>query len=346
MLKLGSLFSGCGGLDMPFLAQGFQLAYVAEVDNHASAVLRQHLGGVINFGDVNRISAKNLPQVNVLTFGSPCQDISRANTKETHGLHDQRSGLIWQVIRIVAEMCRLRTQPKILVWENVDTLCEPKWRGQYDEVLAAFGSHGYSHKTYVEMACEAGVPQLRKRTVTVFAFGETTFPETAGRRGMVSTISDILQDEGADQLTPLVRTQLLRQLYRQRMGNVRRERTLRVQQVEAWLGMHPGREPKEWNGCCVCYSPTYTCTPQIERISTMTKQDSPWVRLPSGIRRKLTINELERAFGLPVGHTAHGVNELGNPYVLSNNQRRALLGNSVVPAAIEGVARWAKNVLN
>lgn len=330
---------------MPFLDQGFQLAYVAEVDNHASAVLRQQHGGVINFGDVKRISAKNLPQVDVLTFGSPCQDISRANTKDTQGLHDQRSGLIWQVVRIVAEKRRLATQPKILVWENVDTLCEPKWRGQYHEVLAAFGSHGYCSKTFVETACEAGVPQLRKRTVTVLALGDATFPETAGRRGKVSTISDILEDEGADQLTPLVRTQLLRQLYRQRIGNVKRERTLRVQQVEAWLGMHPGREPEEWNGRCVCYSPTYTCTPQIERISTMTKQDSPWVRLPSGIRRKLTINELERAFGLPDGHTSVGLRMDGNPYVLSNNQRRALLGNSVVPAAIDGVARWAKNVL-
>ncbi len=235
--------------------------------------------------------------------------------------------------------------PRLLVWENVDALADPKWRSQYEEVLMAFGNNGYHHQTYVEMALEAGVPQLRKRTVTVLSLDDVTFPTTAGRRGKVTTISDILEGELDDEFTPKVQTQLLKQLYRQRLGDVSRERTLRVHQIEAWLGMHPGREPAEWARKCVCYSPTYTCTTQVERMSTMTKQDAPWVLLPTGIRRRLTVTELERAFGLPDGHTAIGVTPDGRDYCLSDVQRRGMLGNAVVPAAVEGVARWASETM-
>jgi DNA-cytosine methyltransferase len=339
--RLGSLFSGCGGLDLAFIGHGFELAFVAEVDRHACAVLRRHHPDVSNVGDVKLLRAERLPPVDVLTFGSPCQDISRANTKSTCGLHDRRSGLIWQVVRLIAEMRREDNLPQLLVWENVDALADPKWRNQYEEVLSAFGNHGYHHQTYVEMALEAGVPQLRKRTVTVLSREDVNFPSTAGRRGPVTTISDILVGELDDEFTPKVQSQLLKQLYRQRLGDVSRERTLRVHQVEAWLGMHPGREPAEWAGKCVCYSPTYTCTPQVERISTMTRQDAPWVLLPSGIRRRLTNRELERAFGFPDGHTSIGVRPDGRLYLLSDLQRRGLLGNAVVPAAVEGIARWA-----
>ena len=346
MPKLGSLFSGCGGLDLAFIDHGFELAFVAEVDRHACGVLRRHHPDVPNVGDLKLLRAERLPLVDVLTFGSPCQDISRANTRSTYGLHDRRSGLIWQVVRLIAEMRREGDLPRLLVWENVDALAEPKWRSQYDEVLAAFSNHGYRHQRYVEMALEAGVPQLRKRTVTVLSLDKLSFPSTAGRRGQVTTISDILEGELDDEFTPKVRSQLLKQLYRQRLGDVTRERTLRVHQVEAWLGLHPGREPADWAGKCVCYSPTYTCTPQVERMSTMTKQDTPWVLLPSGIRRRLTVKELERAFGLPDGHTTTGVMPDGRDYRLTDLQRRGLLGNAVVPAAVEGIARWASETMS
>lgn len=345
MPKLGSLFSGCGGLDLAFIDHGFELAFVAEVDRHACGVLRRHHSDVPNVGDVKLLRAERLPLVDVMTFGSPCQDISRANTRSTYGLHDRRSGLIWQVVRLIAELRCAGSLPSLLVWENVDALADPKWRSQYDEVLSAFGNHGYQHQTYVEMALEAGVPQLRKRTVTVLSLDKLSFPSTAGQRGQETTVGDILEGELDDEFTPKVRSQLLKQLYRQRLGDVSRERTLRVHQVEAWLGLHPGREPAEWTGKCVCYSPTYTCTPQVERISTMTKQDTPWVLLPSGIRRRLTVTELERAFGLPDGHTATGVMPDGGEYQLSDLQRRGLLGNAVVPAAVEGIARWARETM-
>jgi DNA-cytosine methyltransferase len=346
VLKLGSLFSGCAGLDLSFMNVGFLPMYDAEVEKHASALLRTHHPGVPNLGDVTLISGKHLPQVDVLTFGSPCQDISRANTKPTFGLHDSRSGLIWQVLRLVAEMETTGSLPGVLVWENVDTLVEPKNHAAYMEVVEGFASYGYEYKTYVELALEAGIPQLRKRCITLFSRLGARFPEVAGRRGSATTISDILEGYGKDEFTDKVRSQLLRQLYRQRLGNSSRDRTLRVRQVETWLGLHPGREPDEWQNKCVCYSPTYTCTPQIERISTLTKQDAPWVRLPSGIRRKLTVGELERAFGLPQGHTLLGIKPDGSSYLLSDLQRRAILGNAVVPAAVEGIASWANQNLN
>lgn len=342
MAKIGGLFSGVGGLEKSFVESGFELAFVAEVDRNASSVLRWHHREAPNLGDVKLLKGDTLPDVDILTFGSPCQDVSRARTSHTEGFHDLRSGLIWQVVRLVAELRRANRLPQVLVWENVGSIVEPKWRTQYDSIVAALKSHGYSSRTYCEEAKDAGVPQIRPRVVTVFSRFSTDFPQHAGRRGCYySSLSDCVLYGNGEKLAEARRAQLLGQLYRQRLGAVKRVRRTRVEQVEAFLGMRPGEEPAIWSVSCVSYSPTYTCTPQVECISTLTRQDSPWVRFPNGTYRQLVADELELCFGLPLGYTRHGMNQDGSWGHLSEGVRRGLLGNAVVPAAVQGIAKWA-----
>jgi len=340
--KVGGLFSGVGGLEKSFVDSGFELAFVAEVEKNASSVLRWHHRQVQNFGDVKSLRGLNLPEVDVLTFGSPCQDVSRARTTQTAGFHDVRSGLVWQVVRLVSELRRGGRLPGVLVWENVGAIVEPKWKSQYDSIVAAFNSHGYESRTYCEQAREAGVPQIRPRVVTVFSRLGRDFPVTAGRRvGKPVLLSDCILHGAGEPLAEADRARLLGQLYRQRLGSVKRVRRTRVEQVEAFLGMRPGEEPALWSVSCVSYSPTYTCTPQVECISTLTRQDSPWVRFPDGTYRQLAADELEMCFGLPPGFTALGEGGDGSSVQLSERTRRGLLGNAVVPAAVGGVAEWA-----
>lgn len=342
MGKVGSLFSGIGGLEKSFVDQGYELAFVAEVEKHASSVLRWHHPQVPNLGDVKLLKGADLPEVDLLTFGSPCQDVSRARTTKTAGFHDLRSGLVWQVVRLVSELRRVERLPRVLVWENVGAIIEPKWRSQYESIVKAFESHGYAFRAFVEEARDAGVPQIRPRVVTVFSRLGCDFPATAGRRGGKSkSLSDCILCGSGEPLSEVDRARLLGQLYRQRLGAVKRVRRTRVEQVETFLGMRPGEEPATWNVSCVSYSPTYTCTPQVECISTLTRQDSPWVRFPDETYRQLSADELDLCFGLPPGFTAMGEGEDGTQRVLSEGVRRGLLGNAVVPVAVDQVAQWA-----
>lgn len=342
MAKVGGLFSGIGGLEMPFVYSGFDLAFVAEVERNASSVLRWHHPQAPNLGDVKLMKGAELPEVDVLTFGSPCQDVSRARTTQTVGFHDLRSGLIWQVLRLVAEVRRADRLPRVLVWENVGSIVEPKWRAQYDSVVRAFESHGYRSRAYCEEARDAGVPQIRPRVVTLFSLLESDFPPCAGQRGgKPASLSDCILYGTGEPLPEAVRARLLGQLYRQRLGADKRIRRTRVEQVETFLGMRPGEEPATWSVSCVSYSPTYTCTPQVECISTLTRQDAPWVRFPDGSYRQLAADELELCFGLPPGYTRYGRGSDGSVSRLSESVRRGLLGNAVVPAAVQGLAEWA-----
>lgn len=342
MAKVGGLFSGIGGLEKAFVDQGFELTFVAEIDPNASSVLRWHHPEVPNLGDVRLLKGGALPHVDVLAFGSPCQDVSRARTTQTAGFHDLRSGLIWQVIRLVAELRRRDCLPTLLVWENVGAIIEPKWRQHYDAIVGAIKSHGFQSRTYSELALDSGIPQIRPRVVTVFSRVGCDFPATAGRRqGQSILLSDCILYGGGERLREADRSRLLGQLYRQRLGSVKRVRRTRVEQVETFLGMRPGEEPATWSVSCVSYSPTYTCTPQVERISTLTRQDSPWVRFPDCTYRQLKADELELCFGLPPGFTGRGRAEDGTFVQLSECTRRGLLGNAVVPAAVDGVAQWA-----
>lgn len=346
MAKVGGLFSGIGGLEKPFMDLGLELAFVAEVDRNASSVLRRHHPQVPNFGDVRLLKGGDLPEVDVLTFGSPCQDVSRARTTQSLGFHDLRSGLIWQVVRLVAELRRFDRLPSLLVWENVGAIVEPKWRPHYDSIVAALESHGYRSKTYHEEARDAGVPQIRPRVVTLFSRLGTDFATCAGQRsGKSASLSDCILHGTGEPLAEADRARLLGQLYRQRLGAVKRIRRTRVEQVEAFLGMRPGEEPALWSVSCVSYSPTYTCTPQVECISTLTRQDSPWVRFPDGTYRQLLADELELCFGLPSGYTRFGSLDDGRVVRLSEGVRRGLLGNAVVPPAVAGIASWTAGLL-
>lgn len=346
MAKVGGLFSGIGGLEKSFVDLGLELTFVAEIESNASSVLRWHHPEVLNSGDVKLLKASDLPEVDVLAFGSPCQDVSRARTSQTAGFHDLRSGLIWQVVRLVAELRCVDRLPSILVWENVGAIVEPKWRSQYDSIVAAFESHGYESRTYCEQARDAGVPQIRPRVVTLFSRLGREFPATAGRRSTESVLlSDCILYGSGEPLAEAVRARLLGQLYRQRLGAVKRVRRTRVEQVETFLGMRPGEEPATWSVSCVSYSPTYTCTQQVECISTLTRQDSPWVRFPDGTYRQLLADELELCFGLPSGYTRFGTSDDGRVVQLSEGVRRGLLGNAVVPPAVEGIAGWTAGLL-
>lgn len=126
-MKLGSLFDGSGGFPLAGSLCGIEPVWAAEVEPYPIAVTRSRFPHMKHLGDVTKINGADIEPVDIITFGSPCQDLSvagkRAGLKhESNGdTETTRSGLFMEAIRIIKEM-RGATNgiyPRFAVWENV-----------------------------------------------------------------------------------------------------------------------------------------------------------------------------------------------------------------------------------
>lgn len=118
-LTLGSLFDGSGGFPLGGLISGIAPLWASEIEPFPIRVTTKRLPFMKHYGDVSAIDGAKLPPVDIITFGSPCQDMSIAGKRE--GLDGNRSGLFYEAVRIVKEM-RCATDgkyPRYIVWENV-----------------------------------------------------------------------------------------------------------------------------------------------------------------------------------------------------------------------------------
>ena len=125
--KLLSLFDGSGGFPLAGMLCGVEPVAASEVEPYPIAVTRSRFPGMKHLGNVSKINGAEIEPVNIITFGSPCQDLSvagkRAGIKHEATGDDEttRSGLFYEPIRIAKEMRRSTNgvYPNILFWENV-----------------------------------------------------------------------------------------------------------------------------------------------------------------------------------------------------------------------------------
>lgn len=118
-MKLMSLFDGSGGFPLAGALSGIIPVMASEVEPYPIAVTRSRFPEMKHLGDVSKINGAEIEPVDVITFGSPCQDLSVAGKRA--GLEGERSGLFMEAIRIVKEM-RGATNgkyPTFILWENV-----------------------------------------------------------------------------------------------------------------------------------------------------------------------------------------------------------------------------------
>ena len=119
MLTLGSLFDGSGTFPVAGMLSGIKPVWASEIEPFPIAVTRARLPFMKHYGDVSKINGAEIEPVDIITFGSPCQDMSVAGKRV--GLEGSRSSLFHQAIRIIKEM-RCATDgkyPRFAVWENV-----------------------------------------------------------------------------------------------------------------------------------------------------------------------------------------------------------------------------------
>lgn len=142
-LTLGSLFDGIAGFPFAAVLSGITPVWAAEVEPFCVAIARERFPDMIHYGDVSKINGADLPPVDIISFGSPCQDVSVAGKRR--GIKNEaagdsettRSGLFFDAIRIIYEMRKATNglYPTFIIWENVAGAFTSNSGGDFRTVL-------------------------------------------------------------------------------------------------------------------------------------------------------------------------------------------------------------------
>ena len=169
-MKIGSLFTGIGGLELgvsdvvksiaPYYTK---IEWIAESDGNALKIIAHStiFHGVPNLGDVTKIDWTTVPDVDCITGGTPCQGFSHLGTRK--GLECEKSSLLYMFIEAVKAK-----KPDYVLWENVAGALT---MGAYDVLLNALNEAGYSTSSVILPASRLGMPHKRSR---LFVFAERT----------------------------------------------------------------------------------------------------------------------------------------------------------------------------
>ena len=155
------LFSGIGGFHLGFERAGYKVnSYFSEIDKHAIAVYKQQFKNSKYVGSVVDIRGNELPRIDLITFGSPCQDFSLAGKRE--GMSGERSSLILEAIRLISE-CR----PGVFIWENVKGTFSSNSGEDFAAILQAFANIGGYRLEWQLLNTSWFLPQNRERLYLV-----------------------------------------------------------------------------------------------------------------------------------------------------------------------------------
>jgi DNA (cytosine-5)-methyltransferase 1 len=176
-----SLFSGVGGLDLGLQRAGWEHVGFCEWIPYARDVLRERFPGVRVTDDVTTLDPLEFAPVDLVCFGSPCQDVSTAGTRR--GLAGERSGLFFEAVRVVEAL-----RPRAILMENVPGLFSSQGGRDFGTVLAELAEVGYGLGWRVLDSRFFGVPQRRRRVFIVGARADGDPRAAAGRAGEVLSV--------------------------------------------------------------------------------------------------------------------------------------------------------------
>ena len=174
-MKVLSLFSGVGGFDMGLENAGMETVFQCEWDKHANSILHRHWPDVPKWDDVSTLTGKhilaNAPVVDVVAWGSPCQDLSVAGKRA--GLEGGRSGLFHEGIRIIKELQEESNgqYPRISIWENVVGALNSNRGADFGVILDEMAEAGALVIEWAVLDAQYfGIPQRRRRVFVIAIF--------------------------------------------------------------------------------------------------------------------------------------------------------------------------------
>lgn len=168
-MRILSLFSGIGAFEKALYNQNisFDLVNYCEIDKYASKAysLIHKVSEDKNLKDVTKVNTRRLKDIDLITYGFPCQDLS--NSGKQKGFADEngnttRSGLFFEALRIIRD-----TRPKFAIAENVKALTSKKFEQEFNIVLGSLSRLGYNNYYKVLNAKNYGIPQNRERVFII-----------------------------------------------------------------------------------------------------------------------------------------------------------------------------------
>ena len=168
--KMISLFAGCGGLDYPFHLAGYDSDYVNEFNQDAANTFRENFGVPVDTTPIEDVNLGDLPEVDLVTGGFPCQDFSMIWKRP--GLNGTRGNLYTYFLEVIN-----RTRPKAFVAENVLGILTANNGAAINQIIEDFSQVGGGYLVFPKVYnfADFGVPQYRQRVVLVGVRLDTGF---------------------------------------------------------------------------------------------------------------------------------------------------------------------------
>ncbi len=193
-MKIISLFSGAGGLDLGFEQAGFEVAMANEYDKTIWATYEKNHTAPLIKGDIRHIKESDFPdEIDGIIGGPPCQSWSEAGA--LRGIDDHRGQLFYEYIRILQDK-----QPKFFLAENVSGMLANRHSQAVENIVAMLEKCGYDVTIDLVNAADYGVPQDRKRVFYIgfrkdlgieFTFPKATTPTAEQKRTLQDAIGDL-----------------------------------------------------------------------------------------------------------------------------------------------------------
>ena len=325
-MKIIDLFSGIGGFSLGFQRAGYQFTehYFSEIDKHAIANYKHNFPHAKYIGDITSIHGGDFTDIDIITFGSPCQDFSLAGRRE--GLKGNKSSLIKKAIALIA--C---VRPSVFIWENVKGAFSSNAGADFWAILQAFANIGGYRLEWQLLNTSWLLPQNRQRIYLVGHLAGRSIPGVFPIREDDFLSTTKTQSQSQMQISGTIKAN----------GNMNADDTYIIPKTASTLtgGGHSGglhsdmtviqqRSRGKNKGADLKICPT---------ISSNAFQEN---NLLCGVRR-LTEIECERLQGFPDNWTQYG-NYDGTIKPIAKTQRYKLIGNAVTVDIVELIAKRLK----
>lgn len=194
MLKVNELFTGIGAFRKALINLGIEheIVGISEIDKYAIQSYTAMYGDTRNYGDISKVN--KLDYADLWAYGFPCQDISLAGNKRGIVKGETRSGLLYEVERLLLKSKADNELPKYLMMENVKNLVGKQFKSNFDRWLLFLESLGYTNYWQVLNAKDYGIPQSRERIFCVSILGDEPY-EFPAKQELKLTLKDMLDKE-------------------------------------------------------------------------------------------------------------------------------------------------------
>jgi len=340
MLTLGSLFDGIGVFPLSAARHGIRPIWASEIEKAPISITKRHFPDMAHLGDISLLHGGKLPPVDVITFGSPCQNLSQIGNRT--GLEGEKSGLFHEAIRIINQMKEATNgkYPTFAVWENVTGAYSSAMGLDFRAVLEAFADRKIPMPDRNKWAPAGMVPDISPQ-IAWRCLDSQHFRSAQSRR-RVFLVADYRGKRAGEILfSPEPLHKILGAGTESRLplsagGGIGASQTgrdyaeIRCFHDRKMRGAAQYNDPKMF--LSAIGKPDRPCPTLLARASQVFAVHYP-NRPEDDIIRRLTLAECEVLMGLPVGWTAYG----HDGKAISDSARYKALGNSIVVGCAEYV---------